>query len=129
MPDAEWVVTTWLRDNPEVAAFNGAIDIRYPGTAPAVVVERIGGLADYLGVLDHPRLDITVWHTSKALAHDYAATVRQAMHAINGQVINGAACGAVTESLGLRFVPDPSTEATPRYIFTVEITMRAVVAL
>lgn len=127
MPDAEYAVTTWLRGHADVAAFGGRIDIRYPGAAPAVVVERIGGTADYLAAVDHPRLDITVWHTSKVAAHDYAATVRQALHQINGQVVGDAACGGVTEVMGLRFVPDEMTEGTPRYMFTAEITMRAVV--
>ena len=124
MPDAEYVVLAWLvagDDPPDCGVF-------YTGAPPEVVVERIGGTADWLGVVDHPRLDITIWHTSKALAHDLAATVRQRMHGLSGQVVAGASCGGVTETLGLHYLPDEATEATPRYLFTVEITMRSTTA-
>lgn len=124
MPDAEYVLTTWLRSDPDVAATGAHVDIRYPGTTPAVVVERIGGVADYLGVVDHPRLDIGVWADTKVNALDLGSVVRQAIHAINGKVVGGAQCGAVLEFLGLRYLPDEATEVA-RYLFSVEITMRA----
>jgi hypothetical protein len=126
MPDAEYVVTTWLRSDPDVLATGAHVDVRYPGTIPAVVVERVGGTADYLAVVDHPRLDVGVWAASKVAALDLGSVVRQAVHAINGQVVGDAQCGSVTEFLGLRFLPDEATE-TARYLFSVEITMRAVV--
>lgn len=123
-PDAEWVVITWLRQQPDITA---PIDTEYPGTPTAVVIERIGGTADYLGVVDHPRLDVGIWAPTKAQAVDLMTTVRTAVHAINGQVVADAACGSVSEVMGPRSLTDESTELS-RYLFTVEITMRAVVA-
>lgn len=126
MPDAEFVVTTWLRNHPDVAATGARVDIRYGGITPAVVVERIGGTADYPGVVDHPRLDIGIWAKTKVAALDLGAVVRQAIHAMSGEVVGDAAVGGVSETLGLRYLPDEATE-TARYLLSVEITMRAVV--
>jgi len=127
MPDAELVLTTWLRNHPDVQAFGPAVDVRYPGITPAVVVERIGGVADSLGVVDHPRLDVGIWGATKVAALDLASVVRQAIYAMRGEVVEGAAVGSVAETLGLRYLPDEATEAA-RYLLSVEITTRAVVA-
>ena len=117
--DAEAVAVTVL-----TAALDPDVHVgtRYAGTLPAVVVQRIGGIADTFGTIDRPRLDIEAWAGSKEAAYDLAESIRQAVWDAVGSVHGGVTLADSRESLGLQYVPDSETEGTPRYLFTVEWT-------
>jgi hypothetical protein len=125
--DAEYEVTTYLRTalagRSETYAQSVDVGTRKPTSfePPVVAVRRAGGLSDSI-VIDHPRVDVQVWHTDDAKAHDLTQLCRALLFRMpgSGGVIR------VRDFLGPTPIPDPET-SSPRYLFTVELHMRGVV--
>lgn len=119
-PDAEWLACEVLRDALHARIHVG---VTYPGQTPAIVISRVGGVADTHGLIDRPRIDVDVYAATKEEAHDLAQAARAVVFAASGSSRSGAVIGGVQEFLGLTFVPDADTEGTPRYTFTYEWTV------
>lgn len=89
-----------------------------PFTPPFIAVRRAGGVSDAI-VLDHPRVDVQVWHATDQDAQDLAQLARALLLAMPG---TGGVIRARDFS-GPTPIPDPET-TSPRYLFTVELAMR-----
>lgn len=124
--DAEYETASYLRTalTARAESYAQSVDVgtRKPTTftPPVVAVRRAGGLSDAI-TIDRPRLDVQVWHTDDAKAHDLAQLCRALLFAMpgTGGVIR------VRDFLGPTPIPDPDTQS-PRYLFTVELHMRGV---
>jgi hypothetical protein len=121
--DAEFEVVDYLRDALALRseAFLTGVEIgtRKPADFDGkfVMVRRAGGVSDAITV-DHPRVDVQVWHNRDQDAHDLAQLCRALLFAMpgTGGVIR------VRDFLGPTPIPDPETQS-PRYLFTVELAM------
>lgn len=89
-----------------------------PTTRPDVLVTvvRAGGVGTYL--LDNPRLAVTVWHTTPTSAYDLAALTLAGLYSLRGY----RAFRGMREVGGPAWAPD--TDGTPRYLLTVEFTVK-----
>lgn len=122
--DAEFEVLTYLRDalagRSETYAAGVDMGNRKPAAfaPPFIAVRRSGGVSDAL-IIDHPRVDVQVWHTDDANAHDLAQLCRALLLAMTG---TGGVIRA-RDFTGPIPIPDPET-ASPRYLFTVQLAMR-----
>lgn len=125
--DAEFEVVDYLRtalaSHSEAFVTGVVVGTRRPNpfTPPVVAVRRAGGLSDAI-VIDRPRVDVQVWHTSDENAQDLAQLCRSLLLAMTG---DGGVIRA-RDFLGPTPIPDPDT-STPRYLFTVELAMRGTV--
>lgn len=122
--DAEFEVIDYLTDTlvgrSESYAQDVGLGTRKPNpmTVPFVAVRRSGGVSDAI-VVDHPRVDVQVWHSDDANAHDLAQLLRALLLAMTG---SGGVIRA-RDFLGPTPIPDSET-SSPRYLFTVELAMR-----
>ena len=120
LPDAEWLAVQVLRE-----ALDGvSVGVEFQGEVPAVVVSRVGGVADTHGIIDRPRLDVEVRAATKEAAHDLGQQARAAMWAAAGSSRSGVTIGRCREFLGLSYAPDADVDGAPRYMFTVEWTVK-----
>jgi hypothetical protein len=127
-PDAEALASKVLRDA-SITGLSTRVYSSIPNdpTWPLVTVKRIGGVPVERHRLDHPRIQIDVWGTSKSEALDIAQAARAALHAMEGQSYSSPVTGTVTavrDDLGLTWSPDPVTNRD-RYIFGVSLTTHA----
>lgn len=133
LPNAELLVTTFLRTDADVVAVLGdEIYTELPkghDTWPACRVTRIGGAADNLGVVDEPLVQISVWGGPKLTAERAAATVRAALATrlpVTLPALGALALGPGDRALGsLRDVPDTTYDPTrPRFILDARLLTR-----
>lgn len=132
-PDAELIVTSWLRTHPALVALGPltvAADLRghTPGST-RVVVTRTGGTATRY--LDRPRLDLQVWAPDKFRAHQVAQTARAVVHDLAGRAVTyqggHGQVTAVTDEGGPLWLPDDRADPTnplPRYVVSLRLTTR-----
>jgi hypothetical protein len=123
LADAELVVTTYLRNQPDVFALVGTqVSTELPASPvfPLLRVSRIGGTPAVPRRLDAAHLQIEAWATTKATARNVAATAHAALWAAGNATNNGAVITGVDDTLGLSWLPDPVT-GRPRYIFGVAV--------
>jgi hypothetical protein len=123
LPDAERLVTTFLRAQPDVAALASTrVTTELPKAPiyPAVTISRVGGVPTLPGYLDVARLEVSAWATTKAAAHTLARTVEAALLAVPGAHALGTVTDARQEDIGLRWNPDEESNV-PRYQFIVEL--------
>lgn len=92
-------------------------------TYPLATVIRIGGIPAEKHWLDTASLQIEVWGNNKAEARDAADAARIAIHTAEGTTLpaQGGFISGVQDSLGLTFIPDPTT-LRDRYLFGVVVT-------
>lgn len=125
LPDAELVVTTFLRAQTDVAALVGTrVTTALPPqpTWPAVTVNRIGGVPTLPGYLDLATLRLECWGTTKQQAETVARTVEAAMLTLPGVHATATVTDARQEGEGLRWDPDTTFEPDrPRYVMTYDV--------
>lgn len=130
-PDAEAFVGWAIRDA-GIPGLNGVYS-SIPKSPPAnyAVIRRIGGVPNERHRLDQPNLQIDVWAVDKATGHDLAQAARVAVHELEGGTYGvfdscpvAIVVTAVTDSLGLSFIPDPTTHKD-RYIFGLRLVTHA----
>jgi hypothetical protein len=133
LPDAEVLVTTFLRQDPDVTALVGdEVYSTLPAkqaTWPVVRVTRVGGSADPLGIIDFPLVQVDVWGGPKTTAQDIAQAMRTAFATrlpLRLGDLGTLALGPGDGALGsLRDLPDETFDpARPRYIFDVRLLTR-----
>lgn len=124
-PDPVKVALDYLRPalaaRDEPAAAGTTVTARIPNprpTGPLVVLRAAGGTSPYLSA-DRPRLDVQVWHSDEYHAAALAQLVRGLLLAMPGE----GPVRRVADFLGPTPIPDPES-GQPRYLFTVEITLR-----
>lgn len=123
LPDAERIVTTFLRSRSEVAAL---VDDRVYAEIPRKVADRVfplvrvsrtgGGPTESPLHMDRAILAVDVWGGTKFEAQAVAAAIMAVLDDIGGYSAHGGY--STGSSLGtLRYVPDESFEPPrPRYI-------------
>lgn len=134
LPDAEALVSAFLRDQAELAALvddrvytviprldKGEAEWRFP----LVRVSRYGGAPAFAQPLwiDQPTMQVDAFGGPKATAHDIASTC-QAL--LDLRLIGRHDLGVVSDVVfgSKSYVPDPGFDpARPRYLFTFTATM------
>jgi hypothetical protein len=130
LPDAERIVSRYLREHAEVAPLVAGerVYTALPaniGSAPLVLVQRIGGVPPFFRplVLDEAALQIDAWGGTKLDAWTLAETVRQALVSLPG-VRYGAVVSGV-EFGPLRWEPDGTYKPPrPRYLADVAVYVK-----
>lgn len=89
---------------------------------PFVVVERLGG-PKITVVSEQATVTVEAWAKTWRRAQDVAQLARQAIHDIEGEIVNGLVFYKVTEFAGPARLPDPVSNF-PRFVFTVSIDVR-----
>jgi hypothetical protein len=127
--DDEQLVVEFLLGQADIAAIVAdavATDLPAGWSAPRIRVNRLGGIGDRPGWLDHPRIQIECFGATKAQAKDLVLATRAA---VTQQLVGVHDLGVVTsvdEYLGPQWLPDvvgdQRTPATPRYLFSVQLT-------
>lgn len=126
-PDSEAFVA-WAIRSAAIAGLNGVYSsLPKNPDYPVVVVGRIGGPPIERHRLDSPSLQIDVWGGDQATTHDIAQEARVAVHSLEGGTYGIAddcpvsiVVASVEDSLGLTFMPDP-TSGRDRYIFGLRL--------
>lgn len=131
--NAQAVLVDYLR--PKIAALGDPVldglivGTQVPATRaldgpPLLVIRRSGGPATP-PVLDRPRLDFMVWHTTEYKAAAVAAIVRALLlYDLPGQVHDGHTVYRPSEFAGPSQYPDPAGSSTPIVMFSLEVPIR-----
>lgn len=124
-PDAEAVLTTWLRAALAERGVSVPVGTAVPNPRPGrfVRVLRTGGPVADLFLLDNPTVVIEAWASTEAVAADLARLARGLIHKLAGLVVNGTTVYRVDELAGPGNLPDPTT-GMARYTFTVSMLLR-----
>lgn len=131
LPDAEQLVSGYLRRSPRVTALVGdRVYTAFPaqaGGGPLALVQRVGGEPPFSWplVVDQARLQVDAWGGNKKQAHTLAATLRAELCNLAGTAQpEGVAAGV---SFGaLQYLPDETySPPRPRYLFDLAVTTRA----
>lgn len=123
-PDAEQVVINYLRAQTALRTepyLSGVVFGNWvPSPRPAryVHVRRSGGVQS-APTIEQPRVDIECW----AAKWEDAADIARFMKALVYTMQNRTPVRQVSDFLGLTPIRDPLSDQ-PRYLFTVELTMR-----
>jgi hypothetical protein len=131
IPDAERIVSTFLRAQPRVQAIVGdrvyGVFPAQAGEGPLVLVQRVGGeppLSQPL-VVDEAQLQVDCYGGPKATAYALAATARAVLCELEGTVQPDGVVAAVRFG-SLRWLPDETYPSPrPRYLFDVAVTVTA----
>lgn len=131
-PNAELLVSTFLRMDPDVQAiFGDEVYTELPvghDTWPAARITRAGGAPAFAEplVLDEPLIQVDVWGGPKVMAEQGAQTIRAALSTRLPFTVSGKGIlGGVTAFGGLRYIPDVTYDpARPRYVFDVSLVTR-----
>lgn len=134
LPDAEQLVSGFLRRHPDVAALLGdRVYTVFPaqgGGDPLVLLQRVGGEPPFSMplVVDAPRIQAAAYGGTKKQAHTIAATVRAALCDLAGTVQPEGVAAGVTFG-ALQYLPDETYRPPrPRYLFDTVVTTRATAA-
>lgn len=123
-PDAELVVIDYLRSKlatrsePFVTGVLLGNKVPSPRAARFVRVRRNGGV-ESAPTVDRPRIDVECWAQTDGDAADLSALCRALIRSMQ----NVTPVRRVDDFLGPTPIPDPESNQ-PRYLFTVEISMR-----
>lgn len=121
-PDAEAVVIGYLATALAASAFSAATVTNVKparSSLPLVLVRRAGGVAEE--VFDRALVALQLWAATEESAADLTKLVRDLLRLMPTSVANVT---RVAEFSGPIPVPDPDSN-TPRYLLTVEATIRA----
>ena len=132
-PDAEAFVTWALRDAAITDLDGVHTSMPKQPAATVAIVGRIGGIPVERHRLDSPSIQVDVYAPTQSVAHDVAAECRAALMRLEGGAfgIGMDDCPVpivvtlVEDSLGLSFIPDPTT-SKDRYIFGVRLVTHAI---
>lgn len=86
-----------------------------------VLVRRVGGASPRFG-LDRPLIDLQDWHLTDVDAHDLMQLLRGLVQQARGR----GGIRSVRENAGPNPVPDD--DGSPRYVSTLEITLKGATA-
>lgn len=126
--DEELLVRFLLADQSVAGAVGTKVGAKLPTplTLPRVRVRRLGGTSPPPGWIDRPRIQIECLGNDDAEAKDLANTVRAALAGIVGAHPLGVVT-SIDELNGPQWLPDvvgdQRTPGTPRYLFTVVMTV------
>lgn len=120
LPDAEALVTTYLREHLEVDAESVSTELPPTPVYPLLLVGLIGGAPKLPYHLDAPLLQVDAWADTKGEARTLAATAHAALHEMPLDNDLDAVVTNVETRMGLRWSPDPVSEK-PRYVFRVQV--------
>lgn len=122
-PDAEKAVIEYLA--PALEAVAPGVDIDVRGAGPRFVrVRRVGGPAEDIA-LDHPTLDVLVWHDSDKSRMALAQHLWAVLRAANGEPTTEAVVFYRDTVLGPRAMPDPADDTKTIVLLTVTMILRA----
>ena len=132
LPDAERVLSSWLREQPEIVALVAdRVYTAFPakaGSAPLVLVRRWGGEPPVPTplVLDLATVQLDAYGGTKAQAWEVAATCR----AVCAERGRGDAYGPTIIVRAARFQPDEIfNPPRPRYVCDLDVYVRPADAL
>lgn len=119
LPDVELIVTSFLRDHPDLP---GGVSTELPPepTFPWLTVSRVGGTPSIANYLDAARLEISAWATTKPAALALARGAEAAALTLPGPRLGAVVTGVVQIGEGLQWNPDEESDV-PRYQFVVEL--------
>ena len=136
LPDAERLVSAWLRTRPAVTALVAQrVYTTWPHARPVdtkqplLLVQRVGGIPPFSRplVLDEAELQLDAYGGGKHAAHLLTVIVcRELVHGLTDAVTPDGVVHGVT--IGpKRWLPDESfSPARPRYVTDVTLTLTAV---
>lgn len=134
LPDVEQVVSAYLRRDPRTAALVGdRVYTAFPakaGTAPLVLVQRVGGVPPFSQplVADAPVVQLDCYGGGKREANRLMETVRAALAVLEGTVQPEGVIAGVRFGTA-QYLPDETYRPPrPRYVLDVTVTTRAVSA-
>lgn len=134
LPDAAWLIQTYLKTVPEVQALVGQrVYTAFPsqiGDKPFVLVQRIGGTPAVARplVVDLAALQLDAYGGRQADAWRLAETCCQALERLQGEQPNdaGNVCGVTV--VARRYVADDTWKdkhgPRPRYVCDLEVTVK-----
>lgn len=131
LPDAEALVSAFLRASPDIAALGGHVGLQLPPAPPwpCLIFHRVGGVARWPLHLDPARLQFESWSDDRDQARHGAAVMQAVLQNLPG-VRTYTSLGqpavatvtAVVEDGGLLWAPDRLvTPVRPRYLFTASV--------
>lgn len=106
MPDAEEVLVTYLADLFPDAQVVTELYMGFEEEVPVVRVARIGGAQVRPLVLDGPRMDVDVYHRTRADASLLARRIAAAIPAMQGQAFAGGLVTSTAEEIGPSWRPE-----------------------
>ena len=120
-PDAEAVMCDLLE--PVAPAVSTYLADDWEANLPQVEVHRVGGSAD--DVTDTARLQVAVYHSSRALVWALASDIRELILGVDdeGAVVNGVLIDSAHEVIAGQQVPDIDPDDR-RIISTYELSFR-----
>ena len=129
VPDAERLVSAYLRSEPRMQALAGErIYTAFPakaGAEPMLLIQRVGGQPpfSYPFVVDAAELQLDAYGGPKVRAHELARTAQACLSALTGQVRPEGVVSAV--ELGVvSWQPDETYDPPrPRYLIDVTVTV------
>ena len=122
-PNSEALVGVVLRKAMTCGVYS-AIPKKDP-VFPLITIHRAGGVPVHKKRLDNPTLQIDAWGSNKTNAYTTAATARQQIFLMEGQMYDDAFVTSVDDVMGLTWLPDPDT-GRDRYLFSVRLILHAV---
>lgn len=129
VPDAERLVSAYLRSEPRMQALVGdRIYTAFPakaGAEPMLLIQRVGGAPpfSYPFVADAAELQLDAYGGPKATAHELARTAQACLSALQGQVRPEGVASAVVLGV-LSWQPDETYDPPrPRYLLDVTVTV------
>jgi hypothetical protein len=134
LPDAEQLVSAFLRANARIAALVGdRVYTVFPaqaGPEPLLLLQRVGGEPPFSQplVLDVAQLQVDAYGGPKKTAATLSATARAVLTELEGQVRPEGVVGSVRFGSS-QWLPDETFDPwRPRYIFDVAVAVRTPVA-
>lgn len=123
-PDAEAMAVAILKAG---NVCGGRVYSKLPSSSnitwPVAVLYRLGGVPADKRAIDSARIQVDVWGDDKSSARLQAELARRVLHSSESTALGSLAgyISAVTDEVGLTFLPDPET-ARDRYTFSVIMT-------
>lgn len=121
-PDSVALALPYLRTALSDVSITVAATVPSPRPAKLVTLRRAGGTERVNGILDRPRIDAQVWHSSEFLALALADTVRAHLLAAPGRVTG---VSRAFTFLGPTPIPDPESDSA-RVLLSVEWQVKGV---
>ena len=129
VPDAERIVSAFLREQPRMQALVGdRIYTAFPakaGSGALLLIQRVGGLPPLSVpfVVDSAELQLDAYGGPKAAAHELARTAQAELVALQGQVRPEGVVSAIALGV-MSWQPDEAYDPPrPRYLVDVTVTV------
>lgn len=119
--DAADVAIT-VADTAAAAPVSG--DVPNPRPDRFATITRHGGVSRHHGLIDEAILVVEAWGLTPTEAHDLGQTIRSALLAASGTVVDGWTIYQVEDIAGPGDLPDPRTDQ-PRVTLTMKFPVRS----